>query len=80
MPKMPRRFVRESKYRHVFGDPYKKGDCYDGIDISKNSWDGGNYCAVNSKYIAVVLEGQGGGTFAVLPVGSVSLIFIFKFN
>jgi len=63
---MPRRFVRESKFRHVFGEPFKKNECYENIDISKNTWDGGSYCAVNSKFIAVVLEGCGGGCFVVL--------------
>jgi len=60
-----RRFVRESKFRHVFGDPYKKAKCYDNIDISKNTWDGGSFCAVNSKFVAVILERA--GSFIVLP-------------
>lgn len=64
---MVRSFVRESKFRHVFGEPYKKALCYENIDITKNSWDGGSYCAVNSKFVAVVLEGCGGGCFLVLP-------------
>ncbi|XP_065063838.1 coronin-1C-A-like [Rhopilema esculentum] len=64
---MPKRFVRESKFRHVFGEPFKKENCYDGISITKNAWDG-NYCAVNSKFVAVVLESRGGGAFIVLPL------------
>jgi len=63
---MPRRFVRESKFRHVYGEAFKRENCYEGIPISKNAWDG-NYCAVNSKFVAVVLESRGGGAFIVLP-------------
>jgi len=63
---MPRKFVRDSKFRHVFGEPFKKNHCYENVDISKNTWDGGHYCAVNSKFLAIVLEGCGGGAFLVL--------------
>ena len=68
---MPRRFVRESKFRHVFGEPYKRTACYDNINFTKNMWDGGKYCAANSKFMAVVLEGSGGGNFLVLPIEKV---------
>ena len=68
---MPRRFVRESKFRHVFGEPYEKTQCYDNVNISKNSWDGGSYCDVNSKFVAIVLEGTC-GNFYVLPHEKVS--------
>ena len=78
---MPRKFVRDSKFRHVFGEPFKKNNCYENIDISKNTWDGGHYCAVNSKFLAVVLEGGGGGTFLVLNNASVSLFVVsYLFN
>ena len=72
--KMPRRFVRESKFRHVFGEAHKKTKCYDNIDITKNTWDGGSYCDVNSKFIAVVLERC---CFIVIPTEKVSMIFFF---
>lgn len=65
---MPRRFVRESKFRHVFGEPYKRDKCYENVSVTKNVWDGGNYCDVNSKFIAFVLERSGGTTFIVLPI------------
>ena len=71
MPK--KKFVRDSKFRHVFGEPFKKENCYDGIPITKNAWDG-NYCAVNSKFVAAVLESRGGGAFIVLPLRKVHLI------
>eukprot|EP01137_Pigoraptor_chileana_P024083 Opistho-2@91464 len=58
--------VRSSKFRHVFGTPAKKEKCFDGFRITRNAWDS-NYCAVNPKFIAVVLEAGGGGAFAVVP-------------
>ena len=73
---MPRKFVRDSKFRHVYGDPYKKTKLYENIDISKNSWDGGSYCTVNSKFLAIVLEGYGGGCFIVLPLEQVSILLL----
>lgn len=59
------RFVRASKFRHVFGEPLKKDECYDNVPISRSAWDS-NFCAVNEKFVAVVLEASGGGAFMVL--------------
>ena len=73
---MPRRIVRESKFRHVFGEPFKKEQCFDGIPITKNAWDS-SYCAVNSKFVAVVLESRGGGAFVVLPLHKVFIYVLF---
>ncbi|KAG7124894.1 Coronin-like protein crn1 like [Verticillium longisporum] len=36
---MAGRFVRASKYRHVFGKPTRKEFCYDNLHISRNAWD-----------------------------------------
>lgn len=66
-----RGIVRTSKFRHVFGQAFKRENCYDNIRISKNSWDG-NFCAVNSKFVAIVIEAAGGGAFLVLPLKQVS--------
>lgn len=33
------RFVRASKYRHVFGQPAKRELCYDNIKVTTNAWD-----------------------------------------
>lgn len=59
------RVVRSSKYRHVFGTPAKKEDCFDEVRITRSAWDS-NYVAANPKYIAVILEAAGGGAFQVL--------------
>ena len=64
------RIVRSSKFRHVFGTPAKSDLCYNNVKITKIPWES-NMCAVNSKFVAVVLESQGGGAFVVIPVEKV---------
>ncbi|KAH7408815.1 hypothetical protein DE146DRAFT_647250 [Phaeosphaeria sp. MPI-PUGE-AT-0046c] len=64
---MAGRFVRASKYRHVFGQGAKKEQCYDNLRISKNAWDT-NLIKANPEYIAVNWESSGGGAFAVIPL------------
>eukprot|EP00128_Syssomonas_multiformis_P004265 Colp12_sorted_trinity150504_noHs@29804 len=61
------RFVRASKFRHVFGQPYKKEQTYDNVRLTRSAWDSNN-CAVNCTFIAVILEAAGGGSFLVLPL------------
>lgn len=61
------RIVRQSKFRHVYGQALKREQCYDNIRITKNSWDS-TFCAVNPKFIAIVIEAAGGGAFLVLPL------------
>jgi len=58
------RFVRASKYRHVFGTAEKKEKCYDNIKASRNAWDT-NLIKANPLYIAVCWEASGGGAFLV---------------
>ncbi|KAE8442899.1 Coronin-like protein crn1 [Mollisiaceae sp. DMI_Dod_QoI] len=64
---MAGRFVRASKYRHVFGKPTRKEACYDNLHISRNAWDT-NLVKANPEYLAVNWESSGGGAFAVIPV------------
>ncbi|KAI9737030.1 MAG: Coronin-like protein crn1 [Cirrosporium novae-zelandiae] len=64
---MAGRFVRASKYRHVFGRSTKKEQCYDNLRISRNAWDT-NLVKANPKYLAVNWEASGGGAFAVIPL------------
>ena len=71
------RIVRSSKYRHVFGTASKSESCYNGIKITKTPHES-NMCAVNSKFLAVVLESQGGGAFLVAPLTKVSLTLDLK--
>ncbi|KAI3399087.1 hypothetical protein diail_7887 [Diaporthe ilicicola] len=64
---MSGRFVRASKYRHVFGKPTRKEFCYDNLHISRNAWDT-NLTKVNPEYLSVNWESGGGGAFAVIPL------------
>ena len=79
---MAGKFVRVSKFRHVFGTPYKRDACFDNLRITKSPWES-NMCAVNGKFLAVVLESQGGGAFFVVPHSKVNvmegLIFLCLF-
>uniref|UniRef100_A0A8C9TD27 Coronin n=1 Tax=Scleropages formosus TaxID=113540 RepID=A0A8C9TD27_SCLFO len=64
---MSRKVVRQSKFRHVFGQAAKAEQCYDDIRVSKATWDS-SFCAVNPKFLAVVVESGGGGAILVLPL------------
>ncbi|KAJ5195571.1 Actin-binding protein [Penicillium cinerascens] len=64
---MSGRFVRSSKYRHVFGRSTRKEQCYDNLRVSRNAWDT-NLIKVNPKHLAVNWEAGGGGAFAVIPL------------
>ncbi|GBP19644.1 Coronin-2B [Eumeta japonica] len=61
------RGVRSSKFRHVYGVPFKRERCYDNVKITRNAHDS-NFCAVNPKFVAIVTEVAGGGAFLVLPL------------
>jgi WD40 repeat protein len=60
------KFVRQSKYRHVFGQALKPELCYSGITLSRNAWDQ-DYITVNSKFMSIAWE-SGGGAAAVIPL------------
>ncbi|CAH0713431.1 unnamed protein product, partial [Brenthis ino] len=67
------RVVRSSKFRHVYGQALKREQCYDNIRVSKSSWDS-TFCAVNPKFLAIIVESAGGGAFIVLPHNKVGRI------
>ncbi|KAM4795322.1 coronin-6 isoform 2-T2 [Rhinophrynus dorsalis] len=62
---MSRRVVRQSKFRHIFGQPVKADQMYEDIRVSKLTWDS-SFCAVNPKFLAIIVESSGGGAFIVL--------------
>ncbi|KAK9240157.1 hypothetical protein V1525DRAFT_354468 [Lipomyces kononenkoae] len=64
---MSGRFVRASKYRHVYGQPTKKEQCYENVRVSNNAWDS-NLIKVNPLYLSVNWNASGGGAFAVIPL------------
>lgn len=62
-----RRVVRQSKFRHVFAQAWKTEHCIDDVRVSRVTWDS-PLCAVNPKFIAVIIEAGGGGAFLVVPI------------
>ncbi|XP_058631006.1 coronin-1C-A isoform X2 [Onychostoma macrolepis] len=64
---MFKRVVRQSKFRHVFGQAVKNDQCYDDIRVSRVTWDSA-FCAVNPRFVAIIVEASGGGAFMVLPL------------
>lgn len=68
-----RKVVRQSKFRHVFGQPVKNDQCYEDIRVSRVTWDS-TFCAVNPKFLAVIVEASGGGAFLVLPLSKVGSV------
>ena len=71
------RVVRQSKFRHVYGQPVKRDQSYDNIRITKSAWDS-TFCAVNPKYLAIITEAAGGGAFLVLSLDKVTCTFLFN--
>lgn len=60
------RFVRPSKYRHVYGNPAKTEVCYQNVRPSNNAWDT-NFLAANKRYLSLNWQAGGGGAFAIIP-------------
>lgn len=64
---MSGKFVRASKYRHVFGQAAKKELQYENVRVTNNAWDS-NIIKTNGKFISVNWNSSGGGAFAVVPI------------
>jgi len=58
------RFVRSSKYRHVFGTAAPRDGCFDQIKGTRSAWDS-NHLDASTEYWACIWEAQGGGQVAV---------------
>ena len=56
------RFVRASKFRHVFGTGTKKELSIDNCKPSRNAWDS-NLVKANPRFLALCWEASGGGAF-----------------
>lgn len=59
-------FVRQSKFRHVFGTAYKTDQTYTELRADISAWDA-DFIKINSKFLAVPWMG-GGGSVAVIPL------------
>jgi coronin-1B/1C/6 len=65
------KFVRTSKYRHVFAAAPRKETVWDGVKLTKNAWDS-NFVTVNPSWVAVSWQVGGGGAVGVINVNTVS--------
>ncbi|KAJ7210397.1 microtubule binding protein [Mycena pura] len=63
------RFVRASKYRHVFGQPGKKEYGLENVKVTGSAWDT-NVVAASGEYLSINWNASGGGAFAILPLPS----------
>ncbi len=70
--------VRVSKFRHVYGQCTRREQCYEGLRITTSAHDS-QCCAVNPKFVAVILEVAGGGAFQVVPLRWVRSLFSLSF-
>ncbi|KAG2174290.1 hypothetical protein INT43_004313 [Umbelopsis isabellina] len=66
------RFVRPSKYRHVFGTAAKRDQCYDNLRVTNNAWDS-NIVKTNPLFVSVNWQSSGGGSFVVIPHDTVGM-------
>ncbi|XP_077119345.1 coronin-2B isoform X2 [Ranitomeya variabilis] len=64
---------RSSKFRNVYGKVASRENCYECIPITKNVHDS-PFCAVNAKFVAIVTESAGGGSFLVIPLNQTGRI------
>lgn len=63
------RFVRTSKYRHVFGQPAKREHNIENVKVTNSAWDT-NLISASGQYLSVNWNASGGGAFAILPLPS----------
>ncbi|EJF58048.1 microtubule binding protein [Dichomitus squalens] len=63
------RFVRASKYRHVFGQNGKKEYGFDNVKVTNSAWDT-NVISASTRYVSLNWNSSGGGAFAILPLPS----------
>jgi len=59
------RVVRQSKFRHVFGQAAKPEECYQDLRVTRSAWDA-NFVKANTKFFAVAWDSAGGGSIAVV--------------
>jgi len=65
------KFVRSSKYRHVFAASPRKEAVWDGVKLTKNAWDS-NFVAVSPSYVAIAWQVGGGGAVGIIDASVVS--------
>lgn len=65
---MSGKFVRASKFRHVYGQPFKKELCYENLKPTLSAFDS-NIIQCNGPFIS--LNSNGIGAFTVIPIDEV---------
>ncbi|KAF7308156.1 Coronin [Mycena chlorophos] len=63
------RFVRASKYRHVFGQSGKKEYSVENVKVTNSAWDT-NVVAASGEYLSINWNASGGGAFGIVPLPS----------
>ena len=59
--------VRESKFRHLFGKPWKKDLCFSEIRL-QTSANQSNAIKTNDDFFAIPWETAGGGSLIIVPL------------
>ena len=57
-----------SRFRHVYGSPASRDQCYDDVRVSTGSGQDASLCAVNRRFVAIIVDSSGGGVFIVIPL------------
>jgi len=57
--------VRQSKFRHVFGQAAKPEENYQDLRVTRSAWDA-NFVKANPKFFAVAWDAAGGGPIGVI--------------
>jgi len=69
----------QSRFRHVYGSAASRDQCYDDVRVSTH--DSASLCAVNRRFVAVIVRSSGGGVFIAIPlhrVGEMSDVLSYK--
>ena len=56
---------RHSKFRHIFVQPNKLDRCMQNINLTTHGHYDSSICDANGKFVALILDYQGGGSFLV---------------
>ncbi|XP_034671051.1 coronin-6-like [Drosophila subobscura] len=59
-----------SKFRQLQARTLSRECCYENLRVTKFGWDA-TICAVNPKFVAIIVESVGGGSFVVTPCARV---------
>lgn len=58
--------VRQSKFRHIFGTPFKTEHTYQDLKFANTAWDACDFVRCNTTFFAIPWQSGGGGSMAVI--------------